>query len=148
MDCEHGSNVSLAVLDKLIFLKKKLIIDGAVKVESLLITDNMSSKVVSFFKESSRLKRLHIDGTVNVDITIRDNHVHLLHWGKNTIIFLLQGAGASSAVRPPGRSCSIIQQFNNSTIQPFKNSTIQHFNNSTLPNFHTSANQHFKTSPI
>ena len=34
--------------------KKKLIIDGTVKVESLLITDNMSSKVVSFFKESSR----------------------------------------------------------------------------------------------
>ena len=43
--------------------KKKSIIDGAVKVESLLITDNMSSKVVFFFKESSRLKRLHIDGT-------------------------------------------------------------------------------------
>ena len=40
-----------------------MIIDGAVKVESLLITDNMSSKVVSFFKESSRLNRLHIDGT-------------------------------------------------------------------------------------
>ena len=34
--------------------KKKSIIDGTVKVESLLITDNMSSKVVSFFKESSR----------------------------------------------------------------------------------------------
>ena len=33
--------------------KKKSIIDGAVKVESLLITDNMNSKVVSFLKESS-----------------------------------------------------------------------------------------------
>ena len=43
--------------------KKKLIIDGAVKVESLLITDNMNSKVVSFFKESCRFKKLHIDGT-------------------------------------------------------------------------------------
>ena len=41
------SNVSLVILDKLIFVKS--IIDGAVKVESLLITDNMSSKVVSFF---------------------------------------------------------------------------------------------------
>ena len=50
----ESSNVSLVVLDKLIFVKKKLIIDGTVKVESLLITDNMSSKVVSFFKESSR----------------------------------------------------------------------------------------------
>ena len=30
-------------------------------------------------------------------LNIRDNHVYLLHWGKNTIIFLLQGAGASSA---------------------------------------------------
>ena len=60
----ESSNVSLVVLDKLIFVKKKeSIIDGAVKVESLLIIDNMSSKVVSFFKESSRLKRLHIDGT-------------------------------------------------------------------------------------
>ena len=60
----ESSNVSLVVLDKLIFVKKKKsIIDGAVKVESLLITDNMSSKVVSFLKESSRLKRLHIDGT-------------------------------------------------------------------------------------
>ena len=47
-----------------IYKKEKSIIDGAVKVESLLITDNMSSKVVSFFfKESSRLNRLHIDGT-------------------------------------------------------------------------------------
>ena len=43
--------------------KKKSIIDGAVQVESLLITDNMNSKVVSFLKESSRSKRLHIDGT-------------------------------------------------------------------------------------
>ena len=50
----ESSNVSLVVLDKLIFVKKKSIIGGAVKVESLLITDNMSSKVVSFFKESSR----------------------------------------------------------------------------------------------
>ena len=50
----ESSNVSLVVLDKLIFVKKKLIIDGTVKVESLFITDNMSSKVVSFFKESSR----------------------------------------------------------------------------------------------
>ena len=58
----ESSNVSLVILDKLIFVKKKSIIDGAVKVESLLITDNMSSKVVSFFEESSRLKRLHIDG--------------------------------------------------------------------------------------
>ena len=46
----ESSNVSLVILDKLIFVKKKKsIIDGAVKVESLLITDNMSSKVVSFF---------------------------------------------------------------------------------------------------
>ena len=30
-------------------VKKKTIIDGAVKVESLSITDDMSSKVVSFF---------------------------------------------------------------------------------------------------
>ena len=59
----ESSNVSLVVSDKLIFVKKKSIIDGAVKVESLLITDNINSKVVSFFKESSRLKRLHINGT-------------------------------------------------------------------------------------
>ena len=59
----ESSNVSLVVLDKLIFVKKKSIIDGAVQVESLLITDNMNSKVVSFLKESSRSKRLHIDGT-------------------------------------------------------------------------------------
>ena len=59
----ESSNVSLVVLDKLIFVKKKLIIDGALKVESLLITDNMSSKVLSFFKENSRLNGLHIDGT-------------------------------------------------------------------------------------
>ena len=64
----ESSNVSLVVLDKLIFAKKKSIIDGAVQVESLSITDNMNSKVVSFFKESSRLKRLHIDGTVEVKI--------------------------------------------------------------------------------
>ena len=51
------------MLNKLIFVKKKSIIDGAVKVESLLVRDNMSSKVVSFFRESSRSKRLHIDGT-------------------------------------------------------------------------------------
>ena len=48
--------------------KKKSIIDGPVKVESLLITGNMNSKVAFFFKESSRLKRLHIDGTVEVKI--------------------------------------------------------------------------------
>ena len=59
----ESSNVSLVILDKLIFVKKKSIIDGAVQVESLLITDNMNSKVVSFLKESSRSKRLHIDGT-------------------------------------------------------------------------------------
>ena len=53
----ESSNVSLVVLDKLIFVKKKLIINGAVKVESLLITDNINSK------GSSRLKRLHINGT-------------------------------------------------------------------------------------
>ena len=41
---------------------KKSIIDGADKVESLLITDNMSSKLLSFLRESSRLKRLLIDG--------------------------------------------------------------------------------------
>ena len=41
---------------------KKSIIDGADKVESLLITDAMSSNVLSFSKESSRLKRLLIDG--------------------------------------------------------------------------------------
>ena len=43
--------------------KTKLIIDGANKVEILLITDNMSSSMLSFSKESTRLKRLHIDGT-------------------------------------------------------------------------------------
>ena len=57
----ESSNVSLVLLDKLIFVKKS-IIDGAVKVESLLITDAMSSNVLSFSKESSRLKRLLIDG--------------------------------------------------------------------------------------
>ena len=36
--------------------------DGADKVESLSITDAMSSNVLSFSKESSRLKRLLIDG--------------------------------------------------------------------------------------
>ena len=63
----------------------------------------MSSKVVSFFKESSRLKRLHIDGTVNVDMNIRDNHVHLLHWGKTPSYFCCRGP--ELPVRPPGRSC-------------------------------------------
>ena len=38
------------------------IIDGPDKVESLLITDNMSSNVLSFLKESTRLLKLHIDG--------------------------------------------------------------------------------------
>ena len=42
--------------------KKKTIIDGADKVESLLITDAMSSNVLFFSKESSRLKMLLIDG--------------------------------------------------------------------------------------
>ena len=41
--------------------KNRSIIDGADKVESLLIKDNMSSKLLSFLKESSRLKRLLID---------------------------------------------------------------------------------------
>ena len=41
---------------------KKSIIDGADKVESLLITDAMSSNVLSFLKESTRLLKLHIDG--------------------------------------------------------------------------------------
>ena len=100
----ESSNVSLVVLDKLIFVKKKLIIDGTVKVESLLITDNMSSKVVSFFKESSRWKRLHIDGPVNVDIDIRDNCVHLLHWEKTPSYFCCRGP--ELPVRPTGRSCS------------------------------------------
>ena len=40
-----------------------MIIDGADKVESLLITDAMSSNVLSFLKESTRLLKLHIDGT-------------------------------------------------------------------------------------
>ena len=118
----ESSNVSLVVLDKLIFVKKKLIIDGSVKVESLLITDNMSSKVVSFFKKSSRLKRLHIDGTDFITNCKGWNKIqreeqqgsvkyikckcrYKYTWqscssstlGKNTIIFLLQGAGASSA---------------------------------------------------
>ena len=61
----ESSNISLVVLDKLKFVKKKLIIDGANKVESLLITDSMSSNMLSFQKESTRLKRLHIDG-VNI----------------------------------------------------------------------------------
>ena len=52
----------MVVLDKLKFVKKKSIIDGADKVESLLITDAMSSNVLSFLKESTRLLKLHIDG--------------------------------------------------------------------------------------
>ena len=39
-----------------------MIIDGADKVESLLITDAMSSNVLSFLKENTRLLKLHIDG--------------------------------------------------------------------------------------
>ena len=42
--------------------KKKSIIDGADKVEILLITDAISSNVLSFLKESTRLLKLHIDG--------------------------------------------------------------------------------------
>ena len=42
----ESSNISLVVLDKLNFVKKKLIIDGAKKVDGLLITDNMSSKML------------------------------------------------------------------------------------------------------
>ena len=42
--------------------KKKSIIDGADKVEIFLNIDNMSSNVLSFSKESSKLKNLHIDG--------------------------------------------------------------------------------------
>ena len=45
------------------FVKKTLITDGANKIESLLITDDMSSHMLSFLKESTRLKRLHIEGT-------------------------------------------------------------------------------------
>ena len=41
--------------------KKKVIIDGADKVENLLITDAMSSNVLPFSKESIRFKRLLID---------------------------------------------------------------------------------------
>ena len=59
----ESSNISLVVLDKLKFVKKKSIIDGADKVENLLNTDNMSSNMLSFSKESSELKKLHIDGT-------------------------------------------------------------------------------------
>ena len=42
--------------------KKMSIIDGADKVENLLITDAMSSNVLSFLKESTRVLKLHIDG--------------------------------------------------------------------------------------
>ena len=42
----ESSNISLVVLDKLNFVKKKLIIDGAKKVDGLLITDNMSSQML------------------------------------------------------------------------------------------------------
>ena len=43
----ESSNISLVVLDKLNFVKKKkLIIDGAKKVDGLLITDNMNSKML------------------------------------------------------------------------------------------------------
>ena len=42
--------------------KKKSIIDGADKVESLFITYNMSRRLLSSLKERSRLKRLLIDG--------------------------------------------------------------------------------------
>ena len=62
-----------------------MIIDGADKVESLLITDAMSSNVLSFSKESSRLKRLLIDGagwvfqffTQSPYFKIRDKLSHL-----------------------------------------------------------------------
>ena len=37
--------------------KKKSIIDGAVKVESLLITDNMSSEMLSFLKKKPQNKK-------------------------------------------------------------------------------------------
>ena len=42
--------------------KKESIIDGADKVEIFLNIDNMSSNVLSFSKEISKLKNLHIDG--------------------------------------------------------------------------------------
>ena len=42
--------------------KKRSIIDSADEIESLVITDNMSSKLLSFLKESSNLKRKLIDG--------------------------------------------------------------------------------------
>ena len=35
--------------------------DGTDKVESLLNTDNMSSNMLSFFRQSSKLQILHID---------------------------------------------------------------------------------------
>ena len=42
--------------------KKELVIYGADKVENLLNTENMESNMLSFSKESSKLKNLHIDG--------------------------------------------------------------------------------------
>ena len=48
--------------------KKKSIIDGADKVESLIISDAMSSNVISLSKESSRLERLLIDGAYFIAI--------------------------------------------------------------------------------
>ena len=44
--CELGHIRQVNICKKI-----KSFIDGAVKVESLLITDNMSSKVVSFLKK-------------------------------------------------------------------------------------------------
>ncbi len=49
----ESSNISLVVLDKLNFVKKKkLTIGGAYKVDSLLIIDNMSSKMLFFLKNA------------------------------------------------------------------------------------------------
>ena len=48
--------------------KEKSIIDGADKVESLIISDAMSSNVISLSKESSRLERLLIDGAYFIAI--------------------------------------------------------------------------------
>ena len=53
----ESSNISLVVLDKLNFVKKKLIIDGAKKVDGLLITDNMSSEMLSFLKKKPQNKK-------------------------------------------------------------------------------------------
>ena len=51
--CRSGSsNISSLVLDKLKFVKKKSITDGANNVESLLNTKTRSNNMLSFLKKA------------------------------------------------------------------------------------------------